>query len=65
MAKYFSMNSVPVGTKIKIISDNKEGVLLKIFHYPTTFKIGFNDNTWKVYKTHEIEIIKDVEEIKE
>ena len=64
MAKYFSMNTVPLGTKMKIKHNNKEGVLLKIFHYPTTFKIGFNDESWKVYKTHEIEIIEDVKEVK-
>ena len=42
MDKYFSMNTVPLGTKMKIKHNNKEGILLKIFHYPTTFKIGFN-----------------------
>ena len=58
------MNNVPIGTSMKIKSSNKEGVLLEIFHFPTTFKVGFNDNSWKVYKTNEIEIIHTIEEKK-
>jgi hypothetical protein len=56
------MNSVPIGAKIKIKSNEKIGVLLEIFHYPTTFKIKFDDGNWDIYKTHEVEIINKIEE---
>ena len=61
MGKYFNMNSVPIGTKMKIKSSGKLGTLLEIFHYPTTFKIQFDDSSDAVVKTHEVEIVKDDE----
>ena len=61
MGKYFSMNRVPIGTKMKIKSNGKIGTLLEIFHYPTTFKIQFDNNSNIVCKTHEVEIINDDE----
>tara|TARA_Y100001970_G_scaffold44170_1_gene55155 strand:- start:360 stop:557 length:198 start_codon:yes stop_codon:yes gene_type:complete len=59
MGKYFSMNNVPIGTKMKIKSNGKVGTLLEIFHYPTTFKVQFDDNSNGVFKTHEVEIINN------
>ncbi len=59
MGKYFSMNNVPIGTKMKIKSNGKVGTLLEIFHYPTTFKVEFDDNSNGVFKTHEVEIINN------
>lgn len=59
MGKYFSMNNVPIGTKMKIKSNGKVGILLEIFHYPTTFKVQFDDNSNGVFKTHEVEIINN------
>ena len=61
MSKYFSMNNIPIGTKMKIKSIEKVGSLLEIFHYPTTFKIRFDDGKCSIYKTHEVEIINENE----
>ena len=41
MAKkqYFTMNTVPIGTKMNIKSTNEEVVLVEIQHFPTTFLV--------------------------
>ena len=59
MGKYFSMNQVPIGTKMKVKSSGEIGILLEIFHYPTTFKIQFSNNSNAVFKTHEVEIVNE------
>ena len=56
------MNNVPIGTKMKIKSNEKIGTLLEIFHYPTIFKIEFEDGTSNVYDTHEVEIVNENQE---
>jgi len=51
------MNEVPLGTEVKIKNSDLRGRIVEIFHYPTTFKIEFEDGRFDVYKTHEIEIV--------
>ena len=36
--KYYSMNEVPVGTKMIVKETKKEVTLLEIQHFPTSFK---------------------------
>tara|TARA_B110000438_G_C15314781_1_gene436914 strand:- start:119 stop:331 length:213 start_codon:yes stop_codon:yes gene_type:complete len=55
---YYSMNEIPVGTKVKIKNSNLAGNIVDIFHFPTTFKVQFEDGTFEVYKTHEIELFE-------
>ena len=59
---YISMNIVPIGTKIKVNSTGEVGVLVKIFHYPTTFKVEFDNGKSEIYKTHEIEFFKETDD---
>ena len=59
MGKYFNMNEIEIGTKLKIKKDNRVGELKAIFHYPTTFKIEFEDGSFDIYKTNQIELIKE------
>ena len=54
---YFNMNEVPLGTEVKIKNSDLRGRIVEIFHYPTTFKIEFEDGRFDVCKTHEIEIV--------
>ena len=65
MNKYFNMNEIPIGTKVRIKGEDLTGNIIAIFHFPTTFKVEFEDNSSKVYKTHEIELINDLEEKQE
>ena len=54
---YFSMNEVPIGTEVKIKNSDLTGRVIEVFHFPTTFKIEFEDGKFEIYKTHEIEIL--------
>ena len=54
---YFSMNEVSVGTKVKIKNSDLIGRIVEVFHFPTTFKVEFEDGKFEVFKTHEIEIL--------
>ena len=56
---YYSMNEVPIGTKVKIKDSGLEGNIVEIFHFPTTFKVQFEDKTFRVYKTYEVEILEN------
>ena len=58
---YYSMNEVPIGTKVKIKNSELIGNIIEIFHFPTTFKIEFEDGAFQIYKTHEIELLEDSE----
>ena len=40
---YRNMNTIPIGTKLKIKKTGELVTLVQIFHYPTTFKVEFND----------------------
>ena len=59
MSKYFSMNDVPVGTKMKINSTKEVCILIQIFNFPTTFKVQKEDGSQLVCKTHEVEILEE------
>tara|TARA_B110000196_G_scaffold64251_1_gene54063 strand:+ start:176 stop:343 length:168 start_codon:yes stop_codon:yes gene_type:complete len=37
--KYFSMNEVPVGTKMVVKETGKEVILEAVYNFPTTFKL--------------------------
>ena len=58
MSKYFSMNDVPIGTKMKINSTGEICTLIQIFNFPTTFKVQKDDGAKLVFKTHEVEILE-------
>jgi len=55
--KYNTMNDVPIGTKMIIKKDRREGKLKEIIAFPTTFKIEFKDEKIDYFLTHQVEII--------
>ena len=56
---YKNMNTVPIGTKMKITKTGEIGELIEIFHYPTTFKVQYTDGRFDVFRTHEIEFLEE------
>ena len=58
MAKYFNMNSIPIGTLMRVKENGKEVTLIQIFHFPTTFKTEDENGLHEVFKTHEVEILE-------
>ena len=58
MGKYFNMNELEVGTKIKIKKTEKIGILKVVHHYPTTFTIEFENGSFQNFKTNEVEIVQ-------
>ena len=55
--KYYSMNEVPVGSKMKVKSSGKIVELIEIQNFPTTFKVEDENGHVKNYYTYEVEII--------
>ena len=56
---YKNMNTVPIGTKLKIKKTGEVVTLVQIFHYPTTFKIEYADGKFDSVRTHSVEFIDD------
>ena len=55
--KYYSLNEVPIGTKM-IVKETKEEVFLSaIQNFPTTFIVVNSDGLKNNYLTHEVDII--------
>ena len=54
--KYYSMNQVPVGTKMKVKKTGEEVVLVEIQNFPTTFKTVNEAGDESSYYTYEVEI---------
>ena len=55
--KYFSMNEVPVGTKMVVKDTGKEVVLEKVHNFPTTFKTVDSEGLQKAYFTYQVDIV--------
>ena len=55
--KYYSMNEVPIGTKMKIRETGEEVTLIEIQNFPTTFKIEDESGHVGNYYTYEVEIV--------
>jgi len=56
---YKNMNTVPIGTKLKIKKTGEIVTLVQIFHYPTTFKVEYEDGKFNSIRTHAVEFIDD------
>ena len=56
---YKNMNTVPIGTKMKIKKTGELVTLIEIFHYPTTFKVEYDDGRFNSVRTHEIEFVEE------
>ena len=59
MAKkiYYTMNDVPIGTKMIIKKTGEKGMLKQIIQFPTTFVVELQNNKTKNCLTHEVDII--------
>jgi len=55
--KYFSMNEVPIGTKMLVKKTNKQVELIEVLNFPTTFKTKNEEGCEKNYYTYEVDII--------
>ena len=55
--KYFSLNEVPIGTKMIIKSTKEQVELIEVQNFPTTFIVKFNDGKKSKYFTYEVEIL--------
>ena len=60
---YKSMNEVSIGTKVKIINSDLIGNIVEVFHFPTTFKVELENGKFQIYKTHEVELLEDNQNI--
>ena len=56
---YKNMNTVPLGTKMKLKKTGEVVTLIKIFHFPTTFKVEYSDGRFDSVRTHAIEFIDE------
>jgi hypothetical protein len=54
---YKNMNTVPIGTKLRIKKTGEIVTLVQIFHYPTTFKVEYEDGKFDSLITHAVEFI--------
>ena len=54
-----NMNTIPIGTKMRIKKTGEIVTLSHIFHYHTTFKVEYEDGSFNSLRTHEIEFIED------
>jgi len=55
--KYYSMNEVPIGTKMIVKSTKEEVELLEIQNFPTTFVVQSESGERNKYATHQVEIM--------
>ena len=56
---YRNMNTIPLGTKLKLKKTGEVVTLINIFHYPTTFKIQYDNGQFDNVRTHAVEFIDD------
>ena len=59
---YYSLNQVPIGTKMIIKETNEEVELLEIQNFPTTFITKSLDGKKEKYLTHQVKILNWPEE---
>ena len=56
---YRNMNTIPLGTKLKLKKTGEIVTLIDIFHYPTTFKIEYANGQFDNVRTHAVEFIDE------
>tara|TARA_B100000575_G_scaffold41953_1_gene29517 strand:+ start:99 stop:260 length:162 start_codon:yes stop_codon:yes gene_type:complete len=53
------MNTIPLGTKLKLKKTGEIVTLIDIFHYPTTFKVEYANGQFDNVRTHAVEFIDE------
>ena len=61
--KYFSLNQVPIGTKMIVKKTQEEVELVEIQNFPTTFIVISSNGMKDSYLTYEVDIIDWPKEI--
>ena len=56
---YRNMNTVSLGTKLKLKKTGEVVTLVNIFHFPTTFKIQYGNGQFDNVRTHEVEFLDE------
>lgn len=56
---YRNMNTVSLGTKLKLKKTGEVVTLVNIFHFPTTFKIQYKNGQFDNVRTHAVEFIDE------
>ena len=56
---YRNMHTIPLGTKLKLKKTGEIVTLIDIFHYPTTFKIEYDNGQFDNVRTHAVEFIDE------
>ncbi len=56
---YRNMNTIPLGTKLKLKKTGVVVTLVNIFHFPTTFKIQYGNGQFDNVRTHEVEFLDE------
>ena len=54
---YYSMNEVPIGTRMKVKKTEEVVTLIEIQNFPTTFLAENSVGLKEKYSTHEVEIL--------
>ena len=54
--KYYSMNEVPIGTKMKVKESGEEVTLIEIQNFPTSFKVEDQHGNINSYFTYQVDI---------
>ena len=54
--KYYSMNEVPIGTKMIVKESGEEVTLIEVQHFPTSFKAENKDGNINSYLTYQVDI---------
>ena len=54
--KYYSMNEVPIGTKMKVKESDEEVTLIEIQNFPTSFKAEDKHGNISSYFTYQVDI---------
>ncbi len=55
--KYYSMNDVPIGTKMIVKDTEEEVTLIEVQNFPTIFITENSDKIKKNYMTYEVDIV--------
>jgi len=56
---YRNMNTIPLGTKLKLKKSGETVILIDIFHYPTTFKVQYENGQFDNVRTHAVEFFDE------
>ena len=54
------LTQIPLGSKLKVKETEELVELIKIYNYPTKYEVINADGDTHYYRTHQVELIKDI-----